>query len=137
MNLKIVGPQYICQVWPQVSGMIESSIQYCGGEYTADQLKVLLIRGDHVLLVAETDNSIVGAGTVSFIQYPNDRICFITAIGGKMVTGKEMFSKLSDWAKAQGCTKIQAACRESVARMLRQRIGMNERYRIVEMNLTP
>ena len=49
-----------------------------------------------MLLVATDDNAeIHGAATVSFINYPNDRVAFVTAIGGKLVTSPETFAQMS------------------------------------------
>ena len=135
MKLQVVNPNYICQIWGKVSDMIVNGLKHSGGEYSADQLKMYLVRGEQTLLIAENESGIKGAATVQFINYPNDRVCFITAIGGRMIANNEMFNQLTDWAKAQGCTKIQGAAFESVARLWRQRFGVTERYRIVEKTL--
>ena len=135
MKLLQVNPNYVCQMWPQVNSMLEKALEFSGGEYNIDQLKGMLATGNKTLLVASDNEVIKGAAAIDLIRYPNDFICFVMAIGGKMITSPDMFNQLSDWAKSQGCTKIQGAARESVERLWRQKFGFSERYRIVEKPL--
>lgn len=135
MKLNQVNPNYVCQLWPQIELMLDNALKTGGGEYNVDQLKVYLTEGTKTLLVAEDNGNIIGASAISLIRYPNDFICFVSAIGGKMIANKDLFSQLENWARSQGCTKIQGAAFESVARLWRQRFGVIERYRIVEKAL--
>ncbi len=134
MNIRQVNPSFVPQIWPKVQKFLESALEHSGGEYTADQLKVYLVQGSQSLLVAD-DGEIKGAATIQFIDYPNDRVAFITCIGGRWITGNDMFSQLCEWCRKNGATKIQGAARESVERLWRQRFGFSERYRIVEKAL--
>ena len=115
--------------------MLENALKYSGGEYNIDQLKGMLSSGSKVLLVADDNGEIKGAAAISLDRWPNDHICFVMAIGGRLITSLDMFSQLEAWAKAQGCTKIQGAARESVERLWRQKFDFSERYRIVEKTL--
>ena len=56
MNLQSVSPQYIHQVWPDVVGFIEDALQHGAGEYNADQMKVMILRGEQVLLIVVEEN---------------------------------------------------------------------------------
>ena len=135
MNVKEVNPAYVCQIWPQVGSMLEKALAYAGGEYNIDQLKAMLSAGTKRLLVADDNGEIKGAAAISLDRWPNDHICFVMAIGGRLITSIDMFEQLQAWAKSQGCTKIQGAARESVERLWRQRFKFEERYRIVEKPL--
>ncbi len=135
MQVRQVNPQYIAQMWPDVSGYLSNALKFSGGEYTVEHLKVYLTQGTQALLIAEDDNNIRGAASVSIIKYPNDTVAFVNAIGGKLITSPDMFDQLINWAKAQGCTKIQGAARESIERLWRIKFGFTERYRIVEKSL--
>ena len=131
-----VPTQLVNQIWSKVEPFIKSAEEKFGGsEYTTDQIKVYLVTGQMMLLVATDDNSeIHGAATVSFINYPNDRVAFVTSIGGKLVTSPETFVQMSEVFKANGATKIQGAAKEAVARLWK-RFGFEEKYRIVEVKL--
>ena len=77
---------------------------------------------------------IKGALTVSFINMPNDRIGFVTAISGKNIFTKNTYKQLVDILKQFGATKIQGGVRESIARLWR-RVGFKERYILVENDI--
>ncbi len=132
MIIQQVNPSYVCQIWPMVGEMLANALKYSGGEYNIDQLKAMLSSGAKTLLVADDNGTIKGAAAISLDKWPNDNICFIMAIGGRLITSADMFDQLQGWAKAQGCTKIQGAARESVERLWRQKFNFEERYRIVE-----
>lgn len=138
MTLKVqpVPVQLVNQVWSRVEPFIKSAEEKFGGsEYTTEQIKVYLVTGQMMLLVATDDNAeIHGAATVSFINYPNDRVAFVTAIGGKLVTSPETFTQMSDVFKANGATKIQGMAKEAVARLWK-RFGFEEKAILVEVKL--
>jgi hypothetical protein len=135
MNLQSVSSQYIHQVWPDVVEFIKDALQYGAGEYNADQMKVMILRGEQILLVAVEENTIKGAATVQFIDYPNYRVAYVTSIGGRLVTSKDMFNELADWCKFNGASKIQGAARESIERLWKRLFKFERRYVIVEKDL--
>ena len=130
-----VNPIFIHTIWAQVESMLEKALEHSSGEYNVDQLKVFLVQGLQTLLVAEDDGKIYGAATISFENYPNDRIAFMTAIGGKMIASKSCWEQFCNWAKANGCTKVRGAAFEEVARLWHQRFGVESVYIIVEKKL--
>jgi hypothetical protein len=133
--VRAVPVQNVAQAWTLVEKYITDAQQYCGDDYTLDQVKVYLAGGNWVLLVAvDEEGSVHGAATVNFFNMPNDRIAFITFIGGKLISNKDTFSQMAGILKGFGATKIQGAARESIARLWR-RYGFEERYRIVETKI--
>ena len=138
MNLKVVPvpTQYVNQTWAQVEAFIKSAEEKFGGaEYTTDQIKVYLVTGQWMLLVAVDEQEVVhGAATASFINYPNDRVAFVTAIGGKLISNPDTFKQMSDIFKANGATKIQGAAKEAIARLW-GRFGFEEKAILVEYKL--
>jgi hypothetical protein len=136
MKLKNIIQGHIQAMWPQVKEYIESALKFSGGEYTAEQLKVLLVRGEQTLLVVVDDeNNIHGCTTVQLIDYPNFRVAFITSIGGRLISTPESFQDLVNWAKFNGATKIQGAARESIERLWRKLYKFERRYAIVEKDI--
>lgn len=135
LNVQSVPIQYIAQTWPLVEKFIENAAQWGGDDYTLEQVKVYLALGQWILLVViDEQGKIHGAITISFINYPNDRVAFVTAIGGKFISGKEQYEQFKNVLKGYGATKIQGAARESVVRLWR-RLGFYERYAIVETKI--
>jgi hypothetical protein len=135
LKFYVVPTEHIQQTWDKVEIMLDRAMAHSGGEYDLDQLKVLLTQGRQVLCVgAEKDLVIKCAMTIEWINYPNDRVAFITAIGGK--TDKQGFGEFEQWVKANGGTKIQGAAFEAVARLWKRAYGFENRYIIVEKQIT-
>jgi hypothetical protein len=96
---------------------------------------VYLAKNLWTLLVAiNEDGEIQGAATVTFQNYPNDRIAFVTTMGGSMLINEEVLVSLKRILQSFGATKIQGAMRPSMVR-LSEKIGFVERYAIVEMKI--
>jgi hypothetical protein len=130
-----VPVEYVAQTWPLVESHIASSEKFGGGDYNVDQIKVYLAKNLWTLLVAiDDDNQIQGAATVTFSNYPNDRVAFVTAMGGNLITSDDMMEKLKVVLKSFGATKIQGAVRPVMARFAKK-FGFVERYAIVEVKI--
>ena len=134
LKFYVVPTEHIQQTWDKVEIMLDRAMAHSGGEYDLDQLKVLLTQGRQVLCVGTEEDLIIKcAMTIEWINYPNDRVAFITAIGGK--TDKQGFGEFELWVKANGGTKIQGAAFEAVARLWKRAYGFENRYIIVEKRI--
>lgn len=130
-----VHVQYFHQTWPLVEKFIEDALKWGDDDYTLDQVKALIANGNWILVVAvDETNSIHGASAINIFNMPNDRVAFVVAIGGKLISNQDTFAQFSTLLKSYGATKIQGAARESIARLW-TRYGFKERYRIVEAKL--
>jgi hypothetical protein len=135
MKVQHVPVEFVAQTWPLVEKHISSAEKFGGDDYTADQIKVYLAKNLWTLLVAvDDDNQVQGAATVAFQNYPNDRIAFVTTMGGTMMVNAEVLSALKETLKGFGATKIQGAMRPSMVR-LSQKVGFVERYTVVELKI--
>lgn len=137
MNLVIkpVPVQLVNQTWALVEGFLADALKWGEDDYTAEQAKVFIAKGDWLLVVAvDEENAIHGAAAVNFFNMPNDRVAFVIAIGGKLISNQDTYGQFSELLKTYGATKIQGAARESIARLW-TRYGFKERYRIVEARL--
>jgi hypothetical protein len=134
MNIQRVDVGHIHQVWPLVEKHLASALEHSKGDYTLESAKVLLVTGQWLLLVAVDDDGVQGAATISFNNRPHDRVAFITAIGGKLISSAESFAQLKDLLRAVGATCIEGAARDSIARLW-SRYGFEEKYKIVGVKL--
>jgi hypothetical protein len=135
-QVQYVAPNFINQVWGDVEPFIAAALKYSSGEYTAEQLKVYLVQGQQSLYIAINEQGkVFGAAVVEFTNYPNDRIAFITAIGGNMIMNQELWDQFVNWIIQNGGTKIRGAVRNSMARLLRKAFKFEHRYTIVEKDL--
>lgn len=135
-TVKVVAPNFIFDVWKDVESYLNASINVSGGDFTLDQLKFSLGRGEQTLLVSVNEqNKINGAMTVEFNNRPNDRVMFITALGGNGIVNDETFSQVESWAKSQGATKASAWAQEAQARLYKIKANFNTVRMVVEKDL--
>jgi hypothetical protein len=133
MKIQHVDIAYIHQTWPLVQDYIKWALDY-QTDYTLEHVKTFLSNGSWTLIVAADDSGIIGAAVVNFMNRPNDRVAFVVAMGGKLISSKETFAEFSALLKAFGATYIEGAARESIARLW-TRYGLEEKYRIVGVKL--
>jgi len=144
MNLAIrpVGVNYVAQTWPHVVLFLKEALDKgdpipdWAANYDISHVQGFITSGAWTLLVAVDDetNTIHGAATVSFANYPMNRVAFITLIGGKLISSKDTFEQLSNILKNAGATKIQGMARPAIARLWK-RYGFEERTTLVEVKL--
>jgi hypothetical protein len=122
-------------MWEKVSPFLTNALKYAEDDYTIDQAKVYLSNGQWILIVASNEiNEVVGASTITFQNYPNDRVAFVTTLGGKFISNIDNFNQFKEILKVFGATKIQGATRKSVARLW-HKAGFRERHIIVEAKI--
>lgn len=123
VTIQTVDSKYVHQTWPLVENYIEESINKglgCGSpDYSADNVLGYLASGQWILVVAvDESGQVIGAMTLSFINYPLNRVAFVTATGGKFIINKDTFEQLQAIAKYHGATKIQAMARPAMVKLL-------------------
>lgn len=135
LTIKPVFTDSFHHAWPLVEGFLAEALKWGEDDYTVDQAKLCLSTGKWILVVAvDEDNKIHGAAAVDFNNMPNDRVAFVVAIGGKLISNQDTYAQFTALLKAYGATKIQGAAREAIARLW-TRYGFKERYRIVEAKI--
>lgn len=143
MNLRIqtVSADYIAQSWQFVEEFLKDAlvkgepVPEWSDNYDISHVQGFLTSGAWLLLVAvDEENKVHGAATVSFANYPKNRVAFITLIGGKLISNKDTFEQMSNILRALGATKIQGMARPSIARLWK-RYGFEERTTLVEVKL--
>ena len=126
---------YLHQHWDAVAEYLQPALDLSGvEEFNLDQLKVFITNKQWILFVAENEGKIFGAAVVSLSPYPNDLIAFVTAIGGKFVSDRQVSDQFKSLLKSMGATKIQGMARESIARLWK-RFGFVEKATLVETKL--
>jgi hypothetical protein len=104
-------------------------------DYNVDQLKMLLTEGRQTLFVFVEDEKIIGALSVEMINYPNSRVAYTSAIGGKGLFDENTIKQYEDWAKSQGATKIRAFAKDAQARLYKMKMGFDISTHVVEKNV--
>ncbi len=133
-TLQYVAPEYIPRIWTHVEAFVKAGLKKSADEMNAEHVKVYLTQGSQDLLIMldETD-SIIGAIVIQLTTYPNERIAFITSIGGSRT--KDIWDQLINWCKIKGATVIRGCADEAVARLWRKQFQFESRYIVVEKKL--
>lgn len=138
LTIKVVEPAFVHQAWTVVEQYIVAAIKKGADfpeeyqDYTVDHVRGFLASGQWVLIVAvDEEDTVQGAATLSFINYPLHRVAFVTTMGGHLVTNRENADQLKQLVKSYGATKIQAYGRESMVRLLKH-TGFEPRNTLVE-----
>jgi hypothetical protein len=135
MNVFPLNVAYLHQHWEEVAKYLNPALELSGvEEFTLGQMKVYILNGSWTLFVVVEEGKLCGAVVVAFSNYPNHRVAFVTAIGGKFISSKETFEKFKVALKNMGATKIQGGARESVARLW-NRLGFKNKQILVEYKL--
>lgn len=135
MKIQHVPLEFVNMVWGRVEKFIVAAMEHAKGDYTAEHVKTYVTQGTWNLLVAVDDeNEIHGAAAVGFYNRPNDRVAFIYAIGGRLISNSDTFEQLKAYATSMGATVIEGAARESVARLW-GKYGFGEKHRIVGVRI--
>jgi hypothetical protein len=134
VNIQVVPIELVNQVLPYVKHYIESALDYTD-DYTIDEAQVFLTSGAWSLIVAfDEPGQFKGAAAVQYFNRPRDRVAFIVALGGRLVTGRENAEKLFDIFRSYGATCVEAGAREEILRLW-EKYGLRAKYRIIGSSL--
>ena len=131
MILQVVSPQFVDQAWRDGAFKLADACDRAGGEVTADQLKMMLARGEKQLVALRDDDRFKGWAVIQFDQYPNMRALFIYSLYAPGVT-KQFAELLMEVARQQGCSAIRAACDEANQRLWEMKLGAKKVYSVME-----
>lgn len=143
MNLSIqpVDVNYVSQVWPFVEKYLQEGLDKEDDSpewstcYNIHHVQGFITSGAWLLVVAvDESNGIHGAATVSFANYPMNRVAFVTLIGGKLISSQNTFEQFKLLLKQRGATKIQGYGREAIVRLWK-RFGFEPRTTLVEVQI--
>jgi hypothetical protein len=127
--MMLVQPQDLANVWPKVSGWIESALEYGTGDENALDFLIGIARG-HYLLFHEPEKFAL----IAQIQpYPRQKvITVVCAGGGDLEAIRKGFAESREWCKAQGITVLRVWGREGWQRAL----NMTRKGSILQLELT-
>ena len=71
---------------------------------------------------------------MSYFNRPSDRVGFVVAIGGKLVSNRATWAQFEDILRSNGATYLEGAGRESIVKLW-SRYGMRQKYIITGKSL--
>ena len=134
MKLYVVPTNQVQRFWYLAEPLLQKALDKGNGEFVSGQLKLLLTQGQQQLLLLMKENKCYVALTVQWVNYPNDRVAYITYIGGKNT--KAGFEQFKTWVKQNGGTAIQGSTKfESIARLWNKLYGYEKKYQLMELKI--
>jgi len=134
MKFDLVPNEWTARIWPEVEQYVVMAQEFSADEYTVEQAKTLVFTGVWNLLVATEEEKICGAVILALSNRPNDRAAFIVTMGGKNILNVEGINQIKEIAIKMGATILEAAVRDSVAR-LAVKAGFVEKCKLIEVKL--
>jgi hypothetical protein len=136
MELFVVPPSHIDVAWADGAENLSKATDRAAREVTASQLKMMLARGERLLVgVREENGPPLGWAVLSVMQLPNLRVLYVWDIYAPGATGPEAFRLLADYGRANGCSVIRGSCDRAVSRLWEQKLNAKYVYQVMEIEL--
>ena len=133
MALFIVPQTHIDIAWEDgANSLIESCLT---DEVTIDQLKMILSRGERVLVQIKNGEDVVGWGVYKIDQMPNFRALHITNLVAHNSGFDSFFEDIKNIAKYNGCSRIRCCALPAQARLYKIRCNFQPVYTTLEVTL--
>jgi len=126
---------HVLKVWGEVEPLISKALKYNYADVTsADALNLILNQGFKLWIGAD-GNEIQSALLAEFVQYPRKKamriVTWATKSGQDYESWMELFDKIEDFAKHNGCSLIEAWARKGLAKKL----NWEHSYSVVSKNI--
>lgn len=134
-RLANVPASHIDVAWKDGAHRLSEACETSGGEITADQLKLLLSRGERQLMVVMNDDEKVGWIVLRLDQLPNVRVLHVCELYAPGSTFEECWEQLQEFARANGCSEIRCSAKEAQCRLYRMRFKFEPVYTTMRFSL--
>lgn len=125
-------PHMIDALWHGNADALATAARRSGGEWTGDQLKMMLMRGE-LLLIGSDDLW----AAVQHIQHPNKRVLHVYAVActryGAGMNADDI-AELAEYARQTGCTALTCSA-DKAAERLYARYGFQPQYTTMGIDL--
>jgi len=130
MELLSVPKEFIDLAWLDGASTLSEA---CEGDTTADQLKMLLSRGERTLLQMRIDAEIVGWAVVRVDQMPNLRALHVTNLVAHNGHFERFVDEVKKLARASGCSKLRCSAKPAQARLYQMKAGFVPLFTTLEL----
>lgn len=134
MPLYQISPNDLPKVWDTVAPMLQRAIDKDPSTSTQHVNYTIRTGGVYLLVWEEPGEGITGAATVSFTDYPFERIAHVHLMGGKGIVKKHVFEQAQEWMRACGATKAQCWCQDDLVPMY-EKMGMTNTHKVMRIDL--
>jgi hypothetical protein len=113
IQVSLVPPALVNQIWPQVEEYLKGAADYTHGRYEVEDIRTTITDRDHHLWIAFDGAKIKGAVVTSYIKYPRKKALCMTFCGGVDLDEwkSPMLKLLQAWAFDGKCDCIESTAR--------------------------
>lgn len=134
-ELKHVPAQFVDQAWRDGAHNLAKACETSGGEVTGDQLKMMLARGERMLMCILDGATKPGWIVARIDQLPNVRVLHVCELYAPGSMFAECWEQLKDFARSNGCSEIRCAAKPAQARLYRMRFKFEPVYETLKVSL--
>ena len=135
LRVEVVPVEFVHTVWPKIERYIEAAIEHANGALTVEEVKVRVTDGAWMLIIAiNNSDTIQGTAVVSFFNRADNRVAYVTSIGGRLLANADTFSQFCGILRAHGATCIEGTVRDSLLRLW-ERIGARKQSNYIQITL--
>lgn len=135
MQIIPVPANFIDRAWQEGAHTLSEACETSGGEITGDQLKMLLARGERMLLRMDHKDKIVGWSAVRIDQLPNCRVLHVCELTAHNAHFEGFFAELKEMARAMGCSRVRCSAKPAQARLYKMKLDFQPVYETLEVIL--
>jgi hypothetical protein len=135
VNIFQVPIAFVDKAWRDGAHQLSEAAEKSGGEITGEQLRLILTRGERILLGMGDETQVTAWAAVQIQQLPNLRACYIYCIWAPGSTSAKAFELLKKYAADNGCSCIRGACNDVISRLWQIKFKARKVYTVLEMDV--
>lgn len=133
-KLSIIQPQFVDFAWRDGASCLDQICELTE-EIAPGQIKMMLARGERMLLCATQGEKKICWVTARVDQLPNVRVFHVTDLVCQGRGFALFFDKLKEIARAMGCSQIRCSAPEAQARLYKMKLGFKHVYETLKVEL--
>lgn len=134
MKLEIVQSQFVDFAWKDGASCLAEVCELVE-DITGSQLKMILSRGERILVRMDDEGKTVGWGCFRIDQLPNIRVLHITDLVAHNGGFERFFEEIKKVAKAAGCSRVRCSALPAQARLYRIKCGFKPVFETIEADV--
>lgn len=134
-KLIVVPSTHIDRAWKEGAFRLAEACATSGGEITGDQLKMMLSRGERILVRMDEGAEIVGWAVLGIEQLPNIRVLYVYELWAPGGHFERFVDETKALAEAHGCSALRCAAKPAQARLYKRLAGFAPVYETLEVQL--
>jgi len=128
-------------ILPHVEQLLRDAVKTMNGRQSYEDLVHQLFQGQNQLWIAGVPGKVFACAVTEIVLYSQVKACYIRIVTSDTTAApnrkhwQHFMSILEDWAKAQGCSKMEANARKGWSRIMENE-GWETTHYFIEKDLT-